>query len=233
MTARPSVTTVEVSPVFWKNLGEWRRTSEYGRIRADIARVVAAAAAGDNTGERAFRNPSWGDIRHVHVASKLILFTSRPEQGVLRLCAVDLHRNYGFKGVGNGREVVAARRMSNLARGPSLLRPDWPDIRWTVPGKLLHDPEIQEASSEAVLRLRDELDDESHTLARMEEHLAAVPAVRRDDAATAWIDDLIAARDVVEAEVLSRMRHGLDRDRLRTAEFEKWTPTRSSDEPEP
>lgn len=224
MVARPRVTTIEVSPVFWKNLGEWRRTSEYERIRADIARVVAAAAAGEDAGDKPFRNPAWGNVRHVHVASRLIMFTARPEPGTLRLCAVDLHRNYGIRGAGTAREGVFARRMSLLATGETATRPDWPDIRWTVPGQLLHDPEIGEASNEALLRLRDSLDEEGHSLARMDDYLLVVPEREQARVAGQWIDDLIAARDLVEAEVLRRMDRRLDRAHLAPDDFAAWLP---------
>lgn len=112
-----TITKVEVSDLFWKDLAKWRSSKEYPAIRAGIADMVLAAARGGNGGDKNFTggNKIWTGIRHKHLPAKLILFTMYPDGDTMRICALKKHDFYGFKNERKSRAADAAHKVRNAA----------------------------------------------------------------------------------------------------------------------
>lgn len=210
MTFIPSIKKVTVSPLFWSDLRDLRRSPDYVKIRGNIAKLVYLAAQGLPAGDMPFVGDKvlWKGIGHAHVGSKLTLFTTRPESDEIRICCLKKHDFYGFGSERANKAGTAARVVRNASDAPHRSRPDWPGIKWKEPGDIISHPEMRELSDRALVDLSHEIEGEMDTLERFEGHVknSGLSARLQDRVLDGWAEDLKSALERVDAQIAQNTR---------------------------
>lgn len=215
-----TITKVEVSKLFWKDLAKWRSHKDYWTIRRQIGEMVGKVAAGEPGGDNPFSGKLWTGIRHMHVAAKLIVFSTYTDDETLRICALKKHDFYGFKRERKSLAENAAQKIRTAADSPAVASPGWSTIKWADPGEIPGHPELPECSREALDDLYQEILEEADTLERLERQIGTLSARTGQRVAEAWIESLIEAQEAVEAQILKAARR--QPDSLPALEFERW-----------
>lgn len=199
---------VEVSSLFWKDLNDWRKHPEYAKIRANIGAMVSSVMRGEPGGDISFRGlDAWEGVRHLHVGSKLILFTAYPDDETLRICALKKHDFYGFKRERKSMANNAANVVLRAAFAASQPFPDWGKINWRDPAEILTHPELREISREALDSLYQELAQEGEDFVRLRKATEGMTDRNAARVADAWLDDLLTAEAAVQSVILERARY--------------------------
>jgi hypothetical protein len=208
MSPLPKVTKIEISSLFWRDLGEWRTHKDYFSVRARIAEMVMRAGAGEPAGDAPFngRKELWDGIGHTHVGIKLTLFTTRPDGDTLRLCAVKKHDFYGFRSERKGRANDAARKVHNASVSPHDPSPGWSGIRWRDPSEIPAHPELRELSETGLRAPYQDLHTEADRFDRLAEAVKDLSPRMREAVEEAWTSGLIEAIGAVEAEIIRTAR---------------------------
>lgn len=214
---------IEVSPLFWKDLADWRKLPEYPKIRANIGAFVAAITRGESGGEMGFRGVKmWEDIKHLHVGSKLVLFTKTTDEDTIRICALKKHDFYGFK---RERKSMAGNAVGVILRAavadpkPS---PDWGKISWSDPSDIHAHPELRELSRDALDALYQEVAEEGETFEKLDRATSGMSEKNALRVADAWLGDLLRAEKEIQDAILFRAR--LRNDRTPASTFTSWVP---------
>lgn len=217
----PKINKVAVSKLFWKDLAKWRSHPEYWTIRRKIGELVQKSAAGEDAGDRAFQYLKWGDVRHVHVAAKLIVFLNREDDGTLRLNALKKHDFYGFRRERKKIAEQAAKKIHNAKATEPVASPEWAGLKWSDPGDIPDHPELPELSHDGLNNLLHDLYDEADTLDMLERAVSGMSHKMADRFADAWIDSLDEAMQAVEGRILELARRRTNI--LKPEEFDRWT----------
>lgn len=198
------VTKIEVSALFWRDLSSWRNHASYFAVRAKIAEMVLRAARGEPAGDAPFsgRKALWAGIGHAHVGNKLTLFTMRPEDDTLRLCALKKHDFYGFRSERRSQAETAALKIRNAADGPSEPSPGWSALKWRDPSEIPGHPELRELSHDGLRGLYAEILRESETFERLARQARELSPRMRSVLERAWLAGLIEAQSAIEIEIL-------------------------------
>lgn len=219
MSAR-KITKVEISKLFWKDLAKARNNPDYWTIRKQIGEMVSKAAAGEPGGDNPFSGKRFSGIRHMHVAAKLIVFTTYPDDDTMRICALKKHDFYGFKRERKGMAEKAAQKIWNASNSPAVRSPGWGSIKWSDPGEIPGHPELPECSSETLNALYQEVLDEIDSLEKLDAQISGMSNRTGQRVAESWIESLIEAQEAVEMQILKQARRKPDA--LPVAEFERW-----------
>lgn len=199
---------VEVSSLFWKDLDDWRRHPDYAKIRGNIGAMVAAVMRGEPGGDLPFRGlDAWEGVRHLHVGSKLVLFTAYPDEETVRICALKKHDFYGFKRERKSMANNAANVVLRAALSAAQPFPDWGRITWRDPSEIPDHPELREVSREALDSLYQELAQEGEDFSRLRKATEGMTAKNASRVADAWLEDLLVAEAAVQTIILERARY--------------------------
>ncbi|MFX4299855.1 hypothetical protein [Pseudosulfitobacter pseudonitzschiae] len=216
-----TITKIEASASFWKDLEGVRKESWYGQLRQNIAEFVIEASQGNTSREKGFANPKLKGIMHIRLPQGMRMFHVYPKSDMMRLCLVVDHSSYGFNGKHMGREGKTADKIWRDFEVPAVRSPFWDDVRWKQPEDILRNPEVDEMSSAGLSGLMQEIDEESRTLVKLMRATGAktindIPEECYDK----WAEDLIEALDrVAEAiENMARRRNST----LEINDFEPW-----------
>lgn len=207
MTQR-TIRRVEVSSLFWRDLDDWRRHPDYDRIRADVAGMVGRMMRGEPAGDAPFRGASfWGGVRHMHVAAKLIVFLTYPDEETVRLCAIKKHDFYGFRSERKSLAANAASVVLRSALSEPQPYPDWGRLSWRDPADILTSAELRELSRDALDALYREVVEEGESFGRLRRATEGMTDRNAARVADAWIEDLLRAEAAVQAVILERASH--------------------------
>ncbi len=202
---------VEVSPLFWKDLSDWRKNPDYAKVRGNIGAMIGKVMRGEPGGEAPFRgNDAWEDVRHIHVGAKLVLFATYPDEETIRICALKKHDFYGFKRERKSMATNAANVILRAAMAETKPFPDWGKITWKDPAELLDHPELPELSREALDALYQDLAQEGEDFTRLRRATEGMTDRNASRVADAWLDDLLKAEARVQDVILARARHRHD-----------------------
>ena len=211
---------VKVSKVFWKDLGEVRKKTEYWAIRKSIAKTIESAFKGKEINDRTFQNRVWEGIAHIKTPGKLILFTRREADETLALAGLRKHDSYGYKNESKGAVASTAKTLLNgLAAGP-VRSPEWSSISWSTPMDILNNPEVSEMSREGLEKLLAVLTDESYTLERLERKIEKVPLELRGDFENQWFTAVDDAMIFLKREIQNFSKRSDQH--LSVSDFESW-----------
>lgn len=199
---------VEVSSLFWKDLGDWRKHPEYPKIRASIGQFVANVMRGEPGGDISFAGlNSWDGVRHLHVPAKLILFTAYPDDSTVRICALKKHDFYGFKRERKSMSHNAVRVVHRAREAPAQPFPNWNQIIWRDPAEVPGHPELRELSRESLDALYQQIAQESEDFALLRRATDGMSERNAARIADAWLDDLLTAEAAVQEMILERARY--------------------------
>lgn len=222
MSAR-KITKVEISPLFWKDLAEWRTHRDYRLIRRHIAEMVGRLSRGESGGDLPMKNKVvWGGIRHMHVPASLVVFTSYPDPDTVRICALKKHDWYGYGSQRTNIEATAGKKLRNAAEKPAVRSPEWSSLKWADPSEIAGHPELSEMARDGLDRLYREIMDEMDTFSRLG---ARIETCHRKEAALIsdrWLEDLVSAQEAVECAILTLA--SMRRDHLTVEEVRDWVP---------
>lgn len=210
MTQR-RITKVEASPLFWKDLADWRKHPEYVKIRGNIGGMVARLMRGEPGGDVGFQGLHlWDGIKHLHVGAKLVVFTAYPQEDTLRICALKKHDFYGFKKERKSLAGNAASVVHRAAAASAKPFPDWGRISWKDPAEIIDHPELLEISRESLDRLYQEIAQEGDDFVLLNRATAGMSDKNASRVADAWLTDLLRAEAAVQEALLVRDRHRHD-----------------------
>ena len=202
-----TIDKIEVSDLFWKDLGLWRGHGDYFAIRKSIAEMVLLASSGTLAGDKAFTGGRavWSGIRHKHLPAKLICFTMYPHDHTMRLCAVKKHDFYGVRNERRSRVDDAAHKIRGAAERPAARSPHWAGLRWEHPAELVVHPELPELSADALTRLHADIIAEQDGLVRLERRIEAMglSGERELEFMDAWMSGLCDAQVRVEESLIA------------------------------
>lgn len=215
-----TITKVEVSGLFWKDLSKLRNTADYWSIRKNIGQFVLKLSRGEPGGDKGFRNPVWGSARHIHVGSNAILFNTFPEPDTLKLCALRNHAFYNFKGGRKNQDGAAAAKVNTASASPSLPSPGWTQLRWSDPGEIPGHPEFRELSRDGLDAVYQEVLAEGQSLERLARQIEGMSGRNAARVSDGWLDSLIASEAACEKRLVEVARRGPDH--MVAAQFEPW-----------
>lgn len=216
-----TITKVEASATFWKDLEGLRKESWYGQLRRSIAEFVFEASEGNTSREKGFANPKLKGIMHIRLPQGMRMFHVYPENDLLRLCLVVDHSSYGFNGKHMGREGKTADKIWRDFEVPTVRSPFWEDVRWKHPQEIMNNPEIDEMSKNGLVDLLDEIEEESRSLEKLM-RAVGVKSISdiSDEDYDDWADDLIEAQIRV-TDTIEKMAKRRNSD-LKIQDFEPW-----------